>query len=94
MLGQRRRRWANIGQTLGRCVVFAGISLLLTVLSCNRGKPKNNNLYFTSQQLLPFGFEEQCTGKEVQMEVLRGGDLMLRRSLANQQTRHIGLVLF
>ena len=23
MLGQRRRRWANIGQTLGRCVVFA-----------------------------------------------------------------------
>ena len=25
MLGQRRRRWANIGQTLGRCVVFAGM---------------------------------------------------------------------
>ena len=24
MLDQRRRRWANIGQTLGRCVVFAG----------------------------------------------------------------------
>ena len=27
MLGQRRRRWANIGQTLGRCVVFAGQAL-------------------------------------------------------------------
>ena len=25
MLGQRRRRWANIGQTLGSCVVFAGL---------------------------------------------------------------------
>ena len=24
MLGRRRRRWANIGPTLGRCVVFAG----------------------------------------------------------------------
>ena len=24
MLGQRRRRWANIGPALGRCVVFAG----------------------------------------------------------------------
>ena len=24
MLGQRRKRWANIDQTLGRCVVFAG----------------------------------------------------------------------
>ena len=24
MLGRRRRRWANIGQTLGLCVVFAG----------------------------------------------------------------------
>ena len=24
MLGQRRRRWANIGQTLSRFVVFAG----------------------------------------------------------------------
>ena len=24
MLAQRRRRWANIGQTLGKCVVFAG----------------------------------------------------------------------
>ena len=24
-LGQRRRRWASIGQTLGRCVVFVGI---------------------------------------------------------------------
>ena len=23
MFAQRRRRWANIGQTLGRCVVFA-----------------------------------------------------------------------
>ena len=25
MLDLRRRRWANIGQTLGRCVVFAGL---------------------------------------------------------------------
>ena len=25
MLGQRRRRWANIGTTLDRCVVFAGM---------------------------------------------------------------------
>ena len=25
MLGKRRRRWANICQTLGRSVVFAGI---------------------------------------------------------------------
>ena len=24
MLGQRRRRWTNIGPTLGRCLVFAG----------------------------------------------------------------------
>ena len=24
MLGQRRRRWPSIGQTLGRCIVFAG----------------------------------------------------------------------
>ena len=24
MLGQRRRRWTNIGPTLGRCIVFAG----------------------------------------------------------------------
>ena len=24
MLGQRRRRWANIGQTLARCIVYAG----------------------------------------------------------------------
>ena len=24
MLGQRRRRWPNIGSTLGRCLVFAG----------------------------------------------------------------------
>ena len=23
MLGQRRRRWTNIGPTLGRCVVFS-----------------------------------------------------------------------
>ena len=28
MLGQRRRRWAGIGQTLSRCVVFAGICIL------------------------------------------------------------------
>ena len=27
MLGQRRRRWANICQTLARCVVFAGMPL-------------------------------------------------------------------
>ena len=27
MLGQRRRQWANIGPTLGRCLVFAGIGL-------------------------------------------------------------------
>ena len=26
MLDLRRRRWANIGQTYGRCVVFAGLS--------------------------------------------------------------------
>ena len=25
MLGQRRRRWANIKQTLFQCVVFAGV---------------------------------------------------------------------
>ena len=30
MLGQRRRRWADIGQTLGRCVVCAEIVLLIT----------------------------------------------------------------
>ena len=24
MLGQRRRRWTNIGPTLGRCFLFAG----------------------------------------------------------------------
>ena len=35
MLGQRHRRWANIGQTLGRCVVFAGNSLLSSfILPC------------------------------------------------------------
>ena len=28
MLDQRRRRWANIGPTLGRCVVFAGWATL------------------------------------------------------------------
>ena len=31
MLGQRRRRRANIGQPLGRCVVFAGITLIRKV---------------------------------------------------------------
>ena len=25
MLGRRRRRWADVGSTLGRCVVFAGM---------------------------------------------------------------------
>ena len=28
MLGQRRRRWPNIGTTLGRCLVFLGNPLL------------------------------------------------------------------
>ena len=27
MLGQPRRRWANIGEIVARCVVFAGIIL-------------------------------------------------------------------
>ena len=34
MLDQRRRRWANIGQTLGRCVVFAGIGFTGTPYIC------------------------------------------------------------
>ena len=27
MLGQRRRRWTNIGPVLGECLVFAGLEL-------------------------------------------------------------------
>ena len=30
MLGQRRKRWANISQTSGRCVVFARLSCRVT----------------------------------------------------------------
>ena len=35
MLGQRRRRWANIDTTLGECVVLAGFSrqMLTRILS-------------------------------------------------------------
>ena len=35
MLDQRRRRWANIGQTLGRCVVFAGYCNIDTANGCD-----------------------------------------------------------
>ena len=40
MLGQRRRRWANIGQTLGRCVVFAGVA------------PKIDSKYFAHFEII------------------------------------------
>ena len=46
MLGRRRRRRVNTGQTLCRCVVYAG------------GKQENQKVvadYLTSQQLLHFG---------------------------------------
>ena len=37
MLDQRRRRWANIGQTLARCVVFAGIIYQLNQMATSKG---------------------------------------------------------
>ena len=41
MLGQRRRRWANIGTTLGRCLTFAGyidaMSFYCWANVCNTG---------------------------------------------------------
>ena len=33
MLGQRQRRWPNIGTTLGRCLVFAGMPYLYQMTS-------------------------------------------------------------
>ena len=38
MLGRRRRRWFNIGPTLGQCVVFAGILIEITRLSPKAGR--------------------------------------------------------
>ena len=48
MLGQRRRRWANIGQTFDKCVVFAGkkarVTPLLTPFSAGT-KDEMNKLF-------------------------------------------------
>ena len=56
MLGQRRRRWANIEPTHGQCPVFAGypegIKLDLAPLSENEVSKNGRKLVFLTQHFL------------------------------------------
>ena len=78
MLGQRRRRWPNIGPTLGRCLVFCGDILLLvdaqvTVVG-GGGGVKNNTTPTATQGVEPM--LDYCWSS-----VADGGHTIIQQSL-------------
>ena len=52
MLGQRRRRWTNIGSTLGRCLVLAGYRQRIT----SRHAHETNNAKYQQKMHIYIGY--------------------------------------
>ena len=75
MLGQRRRRWANIGQILGRCSVFAGYAPLRrwSVGRENIGNADSTSRRTLNRRMHSWGVGLRCVGATPQISRLLGG---------------------